>query len=192
MPGGNPGHFWRLFGFFLWINTALWGEVLYTFILVGQIGISRDETQETAMLIGEYNHILDSKKRLSLPAKFRKELGQKVVITRGLDACLFMFPEATWAKIAEKLGSLPIGQADTRGLGRFLLSGAVEEDVDAAGRVLIPDYLKTFADLGSHVVLAGVSDRIEIWNEAQWDDYKRRIEKNADQMAQTLGDLGIL
>lgn len=144
------------------------------------------------MLIGEYLHTLDSKKRLSLPAKFRKEVGKKVVITRGLDACLFMFPEKAWQKIAGKLAELPFGQSDTRGMSRFLLAGAVETDVDGAGRILVPDYLKEFADLRSRVVLAGVSDRIEIWNEKTWEEYKRRIEKGADQMAQTLGDLGIL
>lgn len=144
------------------------------------------------MLIGEYLHTLDSKKRLSLPAKFRKEVGKKVVITRGLDSCLFMFPEKTWTKIADKLVNLPIGQSDTRGLSRFLLAGAVESDVDGAGRILVPDFLKDFADLRSRVVLAGVSDRIEIWNEKTWEEYKRRIEKGADQMAEKLGDLGIL
>ena len=144
------------------------------------------------MLIGEYLHTLDNKKRLSLPAKFRKEVGKKVIITRGLDTCLFMFPEKTWAKIAEKLVNLPFGQADTRGLSRFLLAGAVEAEVDGAGRVLMPDYLKDFADLRSRVVLAGVSDRIEVWNEKTWEEYKHRIEKSADQMAEKLGDLGIL
>jgi MraZ protein len=144
------------------------------------------------MLIGEYQHTLDSKKRLSLPAKFRKEVGKKVVITRGLDACLFMFPLSTWKGIAQKLQQLPIGGADTRGMSRFLLAGASETDVDQAGRILIPEYLKEFADLRSRVVLAGVSDRVEIWNERLWEEYKRRIERNADQMAQTLGDVGIL
>lgn len=144
------------------------------------------------MLIGEYLHTLDNKKRISLPAKFRKEVGKKVVITRGLDSCLFMFPEKTWNAIAKKLEQLPFGQSDTRGMSRFLLAGAVETDVDTAGRILIPDFLKDFADLRSRVVLAGVSDRIEIWNEKTWEEYKRRIEKGADQMAQTLGDLGIL
>ena len=144
------------------------------------------------MLIGEYLHTLDNKKRISLPAKFRKEVGKKVVVTRGLDACLFMFPEKAWNKIASKLSDLPFGQADTRGMSRFLLAGAVETDVDGAGRILIPDFLKDFADLKSRVVLAGVSDRIEIWNEKTWEEYKHRIEKGADQMAQTLGDLGIL
>jgi MraZ protein len=144
------------------------------------------------MLIGEYLHTLDSKKRLSLPAKFRKEVGKKVVITRGLDSCLFMFPLSTWKGIAAKLQQLPIGAADTRGMSRFLLSGAVESDVDGAGRILVPDFLKDFADLKSRVVLAGVSDRVEIWNEKNWEEYKRQIEKSADTMAQTLGDLGIL
>ena len=144
------------------------------------------------MLIGEYLHTLDSKKRISLPAKFRKEVGRKVVITRGLDACLFMLPQKAWEKIAEMVSSLPVGQADTRGVSRFFLSGAVETEVDGAGRILIPEFLKDFADLKSRVVLAGVSDRIEIWNEKTWEEYKRRIERGADQMAQTLGDLGVL
>lgn len=144
------------------------------------------------MLIGEYLHTLDGKKRISLPAKFRKEVGRKVVITRGLDSCLFMYPQKSWEKIAQKAANLPIGGADTRGMSRFLLSGACETEVDSAGRILIPEYLKDFAELKSRVVLAGVSDRIEIWNEKTWEEYKRRIEKGADQMAQTLGDLGIL
>lgn len=144
------------------------------------------------MLIGEYLHTLDSKKRLSLPAKFRKEVGRKVVITRGLDQCLFMFPAATWKGIAAKLQQLPFGQADTRGMSRFILAGASEGEVDGAGRILIPEYLKSFADLKTRVVLTGVSERIEIWNERRWDEYKNRIERGADQMAQTLGDLGIL
>ncbi len=155
-------------------------------------GTKWDVLRNTLMLIGEYLHTLDSKKRLSLPAKFRKEVGKKVVITRGLDSCLFMFPEKAWNNIAQKLANLPFGQADTRGMSRFLLAGAVETDVDGAGRILVPDFLKDFADLRSRVVLAGVSDRIEIWNEKTWEEYKRRIEKGADQMAEKMGDLGIL
>ena len=144
------------------------------------------------MLIGEYIHTLDSKNRLSLPAKFRKEIGKEIVITRGLDSCLFMFPHSTWKKIAEKVSSLPFGQSDTRGISRFLLSGASEIEVDQAGRILLPEYLKHFAKLQTQVVLAGVSDRVEIWNERNWEAYKRRIESGADRMAQTLGDVGIL
>ncbi len=144
------------------------------------------------MLIGEYLHTLDPKKRLSLPAKFRKELGDKVVITRGLDSCLFMFAPSAWQKIADRLAELPFGQADTRGMSRFLLSGAVETEVDSAGRVLVPDFLKEFATLETRVVLAGVSDRVEIWNEKLWGEYKHRIEKDAEQMAQKLGELNVL
>ncbi len=144
------------------------------------------------MLIGEYLHTLDDKKRLSLPSKFRKEVGKSVVVTRGLDSCLFIFPEKAWQSIAQKLAALPVGQADTRGMSRFLLAGAVETEVDTAGRILIPDFLKEFAQLKSRVVVAGVSDRIEIWNEKIWEEYKHRIERSADQMAQALGDLGIL
>ncbi len=139
------------------------------------------------MLIGEYTHSLDPKKRLSLPMKFRKELGREVVMTRGLDSCLFMYGAKAWAKIAEKLQQLSIAQADTRGFNRFMLSGAVEVDVDGAGRILIPDFLKRFAGLGTKVVLAGVGERVEIWDETAWDDYKRRIEKQADAMAEKLG-----
>jgi len=144
------------------------------------------------MLIGEYTHTLDSKKRLSLPAKFRKEIGKNVVITRGLDTCLFMFPERTWKGIASKLEELPFGQANTRGMSRFILSGAVEVEVDRTGRVLIPEFLKEFAGLRGKVVLAGVSDRVEIWSDKTWEEYKGRIEHDAEGMAQTLGDMGVL
>lgn len=144
------------------------------------------------MLIGEYTHTLDPKKRLSLPAKFRKEMGKKIVITSGLDKCLFMYPLKQWEEISKKLADLSIGQADSRGFNRFLLAGAVETDVDAAGRILIPDFLKTFANLKDKVVLAGVHNRIEIWNERAWREYKSRIEKQADGLAEKLGEIGVL
>ena len=144
------------------------------------------------MLIGEYQHTLDSKKRLSLPSKFRKEMGRKVVVTRGLDSCLFLFPERAWSSIAQKLQALPFGQQSARGISRFLLAGATEVEIDAVGRILIPDFLKTFAKLRGRVVLAGVSDRVEIWDDKLWTSYKRRMEHAAPEMAQTLGNLGIL
>jgi MraZ protein len=144
------------------------------------------------MLIGEYRHSLDSKKRLSLPVRFRKELGRNVVITRGLDHCLFVHSLAEWKNISHKLGELSLGAADTRGFNRFLLSGAVEAAVDGAGRVLIPDYLKEFAELEEDVVIAGMQTRVEIWNSKLWEHYKRRIEKQADQMAEKLGEIGVL
>lgn len=144
------------------------------------------------MLIGEYTHTIDDKNRVSLPAKFRKELGKAVVITRGLDNCLFLYSQNEWAKIAEKLGTLGLGQSDSRGFNRFLLSGAVEAEVDSIGRVLIPDFLKSFAELGEKCVFAGVHSRIEIWNDKRWSDYKRVIEKQADSLAEKLGDIGAI
>jgi MraZ protein len=144
------------------------------------------------MLIGEYIHTLDPKKRLSLPAKFRKELGKGVVVTRGLDHCLWVYSTKEWHVIATRLAALPIGQADTRGFARFMFSGATEVDIDSAGRMLIPDFLKTFAGLENKVVLAGAQTRIEIWNEAAWEAYKMRIESQADVMAEKLGEIGIV
>ena len=144
------------------------------------------------MLIGEYVHSLDPKRRLSLPSKFRKELGRKAVVTRGLDNCLFVYSLKEWEKISERLGDLSIGQSDTRGFNRFMLSGAVLVEVDSAGRILIPDFLKEFARLRNRVVIAGIHNRMEIWNERSWNEYKRRIEKQADQMAEKLGELGVL
>ena len=120
------------------------------------------------MLIGEYTHNLDEKKRISLPSKFRKELGKTVVVTHGLDNCLFLYPMKEWSKIAEKIGGLSMGQADTRGFNRFMLAGASEIDVDSAGRILVPDHLKSFAGLSGKVVFAGVHSRVEIWNDSAW------------------------
>ena len=152
--------------------------------------LSRGKT--SSMLIGEYTHSLDPKKRLSLPAKFRSELGKKVVITRGLDNCLFVYPLKEWQVITRKISELPLGQADTRGFNRFFLSGAVEVDIDSVGRILVPEFLKDFAGLNVKVVLAGVHSRVEIWDEQVWTEYKKRIEKQADALAEKLGEIGIL
>ena len=144
------------------------------------------------MLIGEYKHTLDIKKRLSMPSKWRKELGTELVVTRGLDNCLFVYPQKEWQKITEKIGQLPLGQADTRSFNRFFLSGAVEVEVDSVGRILVPDFLKDFAGLDTKVVLAGIYDRVEIWAENKWEEYKRRIEGQADALAEKLGEIGVL
>ena len=144
------------------------------------------------MLIGEYIHTLDAKKRLSLPSKFRKEIGKKVVVTHGLDGCLFVYTLKEWEKVAEKLIGLPLGQSDSRGFNRFMLAGAVETEVDSIGRILIPEYLKGFAHLKGKVAVIGVHDRIEIWNDKAWCEYKKRIEKQADVLAEKLGEIGVL
>lgn len=146
------------------------------------------------MLIGEYQHTLDAKNRLSLPAKFRKEVGSQVVVTRGLDTCLFVYPMAEWEKIAQKVSEMPFGSADSRSINRFLLSGAVEDEVDSVGRILIPDFLREFAQLQNQgqVIVAGVYTRLEIWDEKTWHEYKRRMEHQADALAEKLGDVGML
>lgn len=147
--------------------------------------------KETLMLIGEYIHTIDDKSRISLPSKFRKEIGKKLVLTRGLDNCLFLYSLKEWKSVSEKLALLPMGQADTRGFGRFMFAGAVEIDVDALGRILIPDFLKDFAKLAEKVVFAGVQTRVELWNETAWDEYKKRIETQGDALAEKLGQVGI-
>ena len=144
------------------------------------------------MLIGEFIHTLDPKKRLALPARFRKELGKKVVVTNGLDGCLFVYPIKEWEKVAEKIAALPMGQADTRGFGRFMLAGAVETDVDAIGRILVPDFLKEFANLKTQVAVVGLSTRIELWNEKTWKEHKARIQKEAGTLAEKLGEIGAI
>jgi MraZ protein len=143
------------------------------------------------MLIGEYTHTIDVKKRLAIPSKLRRELGIKAVITRGLDNCLFIFPLKEWQKLVEKLSNLPIGQKDTRSFSRLMLAGASEVGLDSLGRVLIPDYLKNYAQLKKNVIIAGVYNRLEIWDKARWDAFKRQSEKEVDNMAERLGELGV-
>jgi len=144
------------------------------------------------MFIGEYQHNLDEKKRVSLPRAFRSSLGRKVVMTRGLDNCLFIYSRTAWEKVAGKLQELSFAQADTRGFNRFILSGAVEVEVDGAGRVLVPEHQRQFAGLKKAVIFAGVSDRVEIWDSSRWNTYKARIEKQADALAEKLGEIGAL
>ncbi|MCG2695098.1 division/cell wall cluster transcriptional repressor MraZ [Candidatus Parcubacteria bacterium] len=144
------------------------------------------------MLIGEYTHTIDPKKRVSLPAKFRKEMGKKIVMTRGLDNCLSVYTPKEWGKVSEKLSRLSMGQADQRSFNRFMLAGAVETDVDSIGRVLIPDFLKEYARLKTKVVLTGVHSHIEIWDEKAWREYNKRIESQADVLAEKLGEIGVI
>ncbi len=144
------------------------------------------------MLIGEYTHTIDDKNRLSLPAKFRTEMGKKVVLTRGLDKCVAIFTQKEWKKIAEKLSEGSMLQADSRSFNRFMFAGATEADVDTIGRVLVPDFLKTWGDLGTKVFVIGVQSRVEIWNDKAWEANKETIEKQADTLAEKLGQVGVL
>ena len=143
------------------------------------------------MLIGEYQHSIDPKKRLAVPSKFRDELKKKVVITRGLDKCLFVYPMKVWEELAGKLGTMPVGEAATRSFIRLMLAGAIDVEVDKQGRILIPDFLKEYAGLNKNVTIAGVYNRLEIWDEKKWTEYKKGAEKNSDEIAEQLGKLGV-
>ena len=144
------------------------------------------------MLIGEYIHTLDEKKRVSLPIKFRKEMGKTIIITAGLDNCLWIFTLTQWKKISEKLGEFSMLQADNRSFNRYMFGSATEVEVDSIGRILLPEFLVTRANLKSKVSVVGVQDRVEIWNEENWKNYKNVVEKQADQLAEKLGQAGAL
>jgi MraZ protein len=145
------------------------------------------------MLIGEYTHTIDDKNRVSLPAKFRSFMGKKIVITPGLDQCLFAFTTKEWEKIAGKLSeNSSMLSADMRSFTRYMFGGASEVEVDNIGRILVPDFLRERASLKTKVVLIGVQNRLEIWNEKSWTDYKRQVEKQADGLAEKLSGLGIM
>jgi len=140
---------------------------------------------------GEYHHLIDFKRRLAIPAKFRKTFGNKAVVTKGLDGCLFIYPTEVWEKLAEKLGSLPLGEKKMRQFVRLMLSGAVETDVDKQGRILIPNFLNEFADLAKNAVITGLYDRLEVWNKDRWAKAKNQAEREKDTVAEELGKLGV-
>ncbi len=144
------------------------------------------------MLIGEYIHTLDEKNRVSLPAKFRLELGKRVVLAPGLDKSIFMFAVAEWKKISERLAENSMLQADNRSFNRFMFGGAHEVDVDTSGRILIPDFLKERAGLKKTIAVIGVQNRVEIWSEKTWGEYKKVVETQANQLAEKLGGVGVL
>lgn len=141
------------------------------------------------MLIGEYRYSIDDKKRVSIPAKWQGELGKKVIITRGLDGCLFLYSQKEWKKLVEKISKLPLGQRDSRGFQRIMLSGAMEASIDTLGRVLVPDYLKKYADLKKKVVIVGLYNHAEIWDEEKWEEYQSKSEKEVGDMAERLSEL---
>ena len=143
------------------------------------------------MFLGEYTHTIDTKRRLSIPNRLRKGLSEALVLTKGPDGCLFLYPQSAWQKMAEKLSQLPLGQADVRNFVRFMLAGAAECETDALGRIIIPDHLKTYAGISNKAVIVGVFDRIEIWSPDTWNEMSNRTEQNVDRLAEQLGELGM-
>lgn len=148
------------------------------------------------MLIGEYIHTIDDKNRVSLPAKFRKEMGKKIIITTGLDNCLFIFTIKEWEKVSNKLSSstadLSFLSVDQRTFNRNMFGQASDVEVDSIGRILIPDYLKEKIKITGRVALVGVQDRVEVWNDKVWSEFKKVAESQAEGLAEKLGSRGNL
>lgn len=143
------------------------------------------------MFIGEYSHNLDEKGRLSIPAKFRRDLSGGVVVTRGLDHCLWLYPAVGWEEMARKLSQLPISQANSRAFARLMLAGAWDAELDSQGRVMIPEYLRRFAGFEKKVVVAGLYNRLELWNETAWQTYKEKTEGASEDIAEAMRELGV-
>lgn len=143
------------------------------------------------MLMGEYLHTVDVKGRLILPAKFRDELGELFIVTKGLDNCLFVYAKEEWAILEGKLKQLPLAKPEARAFVRFFFAGAAEVECDKQGRVLLPTNLRDYAQLEKDVVVLGVSNRVEIWSKSVWDNYSEQISPTVANIAESLVDLGI-
>lgn len=143
------------------------------------------------MLLGEYRHNVDVKGRVSVPSKFRDDLGQSFVVTKGLDNCLFMYSKTEWETFEEKLKQLPLTNADARTFIRFFFAGATEVEVDKQGRINIPQVLRDYAGIKKDVVIAGVATRAEIWDSDAWDKYTSSEALNVSNIASQMSNLGI-
>ena len=138
------------------------------------------------MLMGEYRNSLDAKGRIVIPSKFREELGNRIILTRGLDGSLFIYSEDAWNKLTEKLQTLSFTQKESRNFIRFLLSGANTLEFDKQGRIIIPSYLKEYANFTKEVVLVGVLNRVELWSNTAWDKF---MTDNFDDLSSISSDL---
>lgn len=138
------------------------------------------------MLIGEYRHTVDGKGRVALPTKFRKALSKGVIVTRGVDRCLFIYSLETWEKISSRVASLPMNQKNNRAFARLMLAGAMDARLDKQGRVVLPDYLRSYGHIGKNVVIAGMHDRLEVWDEKEWQAYTESAERQSEEIAETI------
>jgi len=143
------------------------------------------------VFMGEFRHSLDEKGRLIVPAKFREGLGDSFVVTRGLDHCLFVYPLQEWHHLEQKLKQLPLTRGDARAFMRLFFSGAVDVDVDKQGRILIPQNLREYARMDRDVVIIGVSNRVEVWSEKQWEEYSDEATGSFEQLAEKLVDFDL-
>lgn len=143
------------------------------------------------MFIGEYSHTIDQKGRMAVPIKMRAKLSDGAVVTRGIDACLFIYPKTDWEKLAEKLSNLPLTDVRARSFVRLMLSGAMDVEFDKQGRVLLPFYLRQYANLKKQTVIVGLYNRLEVWDEKAWQEFKTSAEKNSSDIAEHLSSLGV-
>ncbi|MBU2540054.1 division/cell wall cluster transcriptional repressor MraZ [Patescibacteria group bacterium] len=133
------------------------------------------------MFTGEYRYKIDVKKRLAMPAKFRGELGVRVIITKGITKCLVVYTKKSWQDMLKKLGGLPITEPEARGFARVILAGAMEVSFDKLGRILIPDYLKKYAGLEKEVVICGLNKELEVWDAKRWNSYITKQDENMNK-----------
>lgn len=138
------------------------------------------------MFIGQFEHHLEEKGRLSIPKKFRSQLAEGATLSQGLDGCLFIYPREAWEKLISKLSQLPLTRSDARSFTRSLSFGATEVEIDRLGRMLIPDYLRKFASLTADCVIAGALDRIEIWDKKRFMEYTAQVNSHAEEIAEKL------
>ena len=138
------------------------------------------------MLLGEHEHALDEKNRLTLPARLRDQLGDRVVVTRGLDGCLYVYAAAEWAKLAERVGALDPLSREARTMQRFFFASAMDAELDKQGRIVIPAGLLESAGIGREVTVAGIYDHLEIWDRAAWRDQRQTVEGSAEDVAERL------
>ncbi len=143
------------------------------------------------MFIGEYRHTIDTKGRVIVPSKFRDLLGETFVVTKGLDNCLFVYPNEEWKSLELKLRSLPLTSRDARAFIRFFFAGAAECEIDKQGRILIPSGLREYASLNKELVIIGVSTRVEIWSKDAWDAYNNEANMEHDNIFEKMAELGI-
>lgn len=139
--------------------------------------------------IGQFSHSIDEKGRMAVPAKFKPSLKQGVVVTRGFDNCLIVYTMNEWQKEAEKVSALPMSKKNNRAIARLKLAGAMEVKLDSQGRILLPDYLRKYAYLEKKVVVTGLYNHIEIWDEKIWNKYKSNAEKESDKIAEQLENI---
>lgn len=142
------------------------------------------------MFMGEYQHTIDTKGRLIVPAKLREQLGEKFIVTRGMDGCLFGYPLSEWEQLENKLNEMPLSQKDARLFVRYFYSAATECVIDKQGRINLPQNLRTHASLLKNCVLVGVANRIEIWDEERWNTFAKEAEENFDEIAEKMHDFG--